>query len=408
MYQVETRPLQLDEWDATDSNTALEWPGFHRSGLGGLEYRIVKIAHGGKQQYLTKTKYLQIVSTFDPMQTFHALPLALGPLKVVDGEKKTSMNGSGWGTDVQSTVMHRAFSLDRNSHDRRLPGGTLGRRFLIKEGWSEGTPGKIWDSALVLSDMFSNKLSREPQSLGRRHVIDLSAGTGCCGLLIASICQGLQEKDQPQVTLTDLPQALGLIQHNKDINMGKKPLKVSIERLRWGHDGDARKILGKGQADIIIASDVLYEPACFGYLVKTLEYLSTPGKTVIYLGYKRRGLNDEEEANFFNLCSVGFHIHLIQESQGEAEAVDWERRYGYMMKNDDVDGKGWLGSYVQNIRESTSLGEFKDLGLEKPKNPSSSASTSSTYMQIEFISAEQISLNFVPSSPFYTTERLNV
>ncbi|KAG0171407.1 hypothetical protein DFQ29_008850 [Apophysomyces sp. BC1021] len=362
-YRIETRPLQLDEWEAEDGDTAVEWPGFHHSGLGGLEYRLSKIDNGSqhdKTQYLTKAKYLCVLSTFDSTQTFHTFPLIVGPLKVSDKEEQVSMNGVAWDADLKSAIMHRGFSLD---HYNPLM-TKRGRFFMIKEGWNEGTPGKMWDSALVLSDMFSSKLSREPGCLRQRHIIDLSAGTGCCGLLIASMCQTLSPDSQPRITLTDLPQALDLIRHNKDINIRKALPNVSVERLRWGNDSDAKRVLSKAEADIVIASDVLYEPACFGRLVKTLTYLTTPGKTVIYLGYKRRGLNDEEEAKFFDLCSVEFHIHLIQEGQGGSDAVDWEKDYGYMTKSHHgVDGEGWLGSYVQNIKENTSLGGFKDMGV---------------------------------------------
>jgi hypothetical protein len=47
---------------------------------------------------------------------------------------------------------------------------------VIKEKWELGTPGKIWDSALVLSQMFAEMIQINPKKFDKVRILDLSAG----------------------------------------------------------------------------------------------------------------------------------------------------------------------------------------------------------------------------------------
>ena len=135
----------------------------------------------------------------------------------------------------------------------------------------------------------------------REHVAEqgsLICRTGCAGLLFAYLYHHLFPQYRPIITLTDIPEALHLIQHNKNVNLGHDRDWLSIKKLRWGSLADAKLVLRAAPVDVVLASDVLYEPASFKLLVESLVSLSTPGRTVIYLGYKRRGLKDEDEAHF--------------------------------------------------------------------------------------------------------------
>lgn len=74
--------------------------------------------------------------------------------------------------------------------------------------------------------------------------------------------------------------------------------KIKIKPLLWGDEIQSAAV---GKADVIVASDVLYESEFFTDLAKTLEDLSTRD-TSIYIGYKRRGLDQDEEERFWSLC----------------------------------------------------------------------------------------------------------
>ncbi|KAI7866012.1 putative methyltransferase-domain-containing protein [Spinellus fusiger] len=203
---------------------------------------------------------------------------------------------------------------------------------VIQEGWEAGTPGKVWDSALVLADLIATQLHQEPTYLENLHVVDLSAGTGCLGLALSCLCRALGCR--PLVTMTDLPEALPLIRYNTHLNtLGESRSLVHVQSLQWGNEEEARRVTARAPVDILLASDVLYVPQCFDQLIRTLLDLCTVNRTVVYLGYKRRGLRVEEEARFFHRCSRFFHVSLTQDSLGQNKSspcpsVHWEQKYG--------------------------------------------------------------------------------
>ncbi len=113
-----------------------------------------------------------------------------------------------------------------------------------------------------------------------------------------------------KITITELDEAVQLIDRNILINGHlKKFSDLTTKSLLWGNETEAEKCT---KADLIIASDVLYEAHFFEDLVKTFVDLSKE-TTRIYIGYKRRGFNKEEEQMFWSLCkSHGFQVTLLQ------------------------------------------------------------------------------------------------
>lgn len=114
----------------------------------------------------------------------------------------------------------------------------------------------------------------------------------------------------PQITMTDLTHSLDLIYQNRASNHLDD--YTEIQALAWGNHKDVQQLLTKGPIDIIIASDVLYEPSSFSKLVETLDWLSAAAENIdIFLGYKRRGLSREDEQSFFNICAEKFDINIL-------------------------------------------------------------------------------------------------
>ncbi|CAO3614762.1 unnamed protein product [Cunninghamella echinulata] len=403
-YSLTWRALQFDAWEWDEEMQVPEFAGFEKCSKGGLEFKLqikkydfIKKHHHSHHLPSSPRFFMRIIPTFDSNQTIHALPLVVGPFSIMEEEKKAVdqyqqpimnhhqyhqiqqqqynsnnkiIHGSNvnnishiqqqqkddlWIMDLWYQEMYRAFKL--NIQDRY---------FLVKEGWTLGTPGKMWDSALVLSDILVRRMVEHPTCFHQRHILDLSAGTGIVGLLVVFYYQHLYPKFNAKVTLTDLPEALHLIQHNQQLNDIKTNNDISIEPLRWGNYFDIKRIKSKKQPiDLIIASDVLYQPDKFKVLVGTLAALSTPGRTVIYLGYKRRGLDIHDENYFFELCRKHFHLQLIKNDDDndngdgntatKEEIIDpvfWERRYGGLKRDQDYfDAYGWLGPCIDNWKK---------------------------------------------------------
>jgi hypothetical protein len=57
--------------------------------------------------------------------------------------------------------------------------------FLLKEQWDFGTSGKIWDSAIVMTQILIDLFASNSHHFSNKHILDLSAGTGYIGLYIA-------------------------------------------------------------------------------------------------------------------------------------------------------------------------------------------------------------------------------
>jgi hypothetical protein len=127
---------------------------------------------------------------------------------------------------------------------------------------------------------------------------------------------------QGKITITELDEAVDLIDKNIVINdflnssSNKDLVQLQTRQLLWGNTQEAEHC---GKADLIIASDVLYEAQFFEDLVKAFVDLSTK-TTRIYIGYKRRGFDENEERRFWSLCSKHFEVKLL--TCGGSEDVD--------------------------------------------------------------------------------------
>ncbi|KAI9279825.1 putative methyltransferase-domain-containing protein [Sporodiniella umbellata] len=274
-------------------------PGFYRSGKGAFLFRVQPKhgqAKGGK-------RFLCIEPTSTVRIPNAIQPLTVGPIEIVcDLEKEdrdTSLPLELWKQPPLDMAYdgYRVFSRGQVA---------------IHEMWDTGIPGKIWDSALVTLEVIKRVIQHHPEYVDSRHTVDLSAGTGLIGLYIASMMSQSKSNaiGKGKITITELDEALQLIEKNIEINNSlKKTSELSAKSLLWGNKENAETC---SKADLIIASDVLYEAHFFKDLVKTFVDLSKD-TTRIYIGYKRRGFNKEEEETFWSLCrSNGFQVTLLQ------------------------------------------------------------------------------------------------
>ncbi|KAG0177708.1 hypothetical protein DFQ29_004500 [Apophysomyces sp. BC1021] len=303
------RPLTLDSWSRSTSCSRADWPGFCQSSQGGFEFKLLPCPDSETQAgplYI----YIRLSSSSERQDypspaASYTLPLAIGPLTIAVSDL------------APMHCHHQAQQQQQQTH--RVLGYQVGNQlnyFLLKEKWGYGTPGKLWDAALVLSSMFSKACSRNPNYLAGRRVVDLSAG------------QAIQLEQGPEIILTDLVEALTLIRENHQLNNKSNACQnlADIQTLAWGERSDAERVKNGKPVDIVIASDLLYNVSDFANIIQTFRHLSTPGRTVIYLGYKRRGFKEKEETEFFRLCKPYFHVSLARDQHDQL--VDWEKQMG--------------------------------------------------------------------------------
>ncbi|KAI8371269.1 putative methyltransferase-domain-containing protein [Choanephora cucurbitarum] len=294
-------------------------PGFVCSGKGAFEFCIQP-----KQGLVQRAKrFLSIrpvrLVQFPKSQTTKSLetilPLVIGPVEIVPDlvvQHDTSLPLELWPQQNghELSMVYEGYRLFHASVEPPI-------NVAIHEMWDSGIPGKIWDSALVMLDFIKLMIQHHPDYMHQKHTLDLSAGTGLLGLYIASKMKDMSTLQEGKITITELDEAVDLIDKNLAINRFLMQTQVNTRNLLWGNQEQAKAC---GKADLIIASDVLYEAQFFEDLVKAFVDLSTK-HTRIYIGYKRRGLTASEEDRFWSLCAQHFDLTLLK-YQGQDDLDD--------------------------------------------------------------------------------------
>ncbi|KAI8335920.1 putative methyltransferase-domain-containing protein [Chlamydoabsidia padenii] len=291
--------------------------GFLASGKGAFEYTITP----KQSSYQQGPRYLRIycrrVEHFPRLQEAPSdklddwiLPLVVGPL-LLSGDTTVDVNHGNTHFPIESwqpttLMVHSSYRLFNNTFEDN------NNNVAIHESWESGIPGKIWDSALVMSRMLEQMAHYKPDYLDGKHILDLSAGTGLLGLSVAKNAQ------PSKVTITELDEATDLIKSNISLNQYLIPkCPILVKPLLWGSKSQASAC---GKADIILASDVLYESEFFQDLVKSFVDLCNTPSGKIYIGYKRRGFDAEEETRFWELCRQYFDITLLNTHPSDEDA----------------------------------------------------------------------------------------
>lgn len=174
----------------------------------------------------------------------------------------------------------------------------------IEQEGQVGIGGMVWDASLILAKfLYCNK---DLVFSKATTVLEVGSGTGICGLACAMM------EPKLRVYLSDLRSHLPLIQTNIDIN---STTNVSCGEIDWFNPGNP------GKFDLIIGSDVVYEPDLFEPLLDTLDVLSTKD-TVILLCNELRMTRD---LGFYKLAQKkGWTLTILPEHLQDKEYFSHE------------------------------------------------------------------------------------
>ena len=163
---------------------------------------------------------------------------------------------------------------------------------------TKNTGFKLWDGAYLLARYLESEDFPAGRWRGRR-CVELGAGCGLVGIVAWLL--------GAKVTLTDLEDAIAHTRKCVDKNTSTlKPDdsgEISTQVLLWGDEPSGLPT----PADVILGSDIVYQPDYLDDLIKTLNDLSGP-QTVIYISYKPRGLGEDV---FFDKLQKSFSYTTV-------------------------------------------------------------------------------------------------
>jgi predicted nicotinamide N-methyase len=167
--------------------------------------------------------------------------------------------------------------LDFGNNYSTATNGDRVSNLVIEQDRSLGKGGLVWDAAFILGQHVVNeKCWQEQPSLEPKRIIELGAGTGMTGLMVA--------KALPQVEmhLTDLPELMPLV--------GKNIIHNSAENtsgfvLKWGETISSPST--RNSYDVILGADVVASIYSSSALIKTISQLANEG-TWVFITVNRR------------------------------------------------------------------------------------------------------------------------
>jgi predicted nicotinamide N-methyase len=120
---------------------------------------------------------------------------------------------------------------------------------------------KVWPSAIALH----NVLQKHPNWVKDKNVLEIAAGIGLPSLMMADVAKSIQVSDYDKEAVT-------LLQKNIDYLQLQN---VEAMQLDWNAIPDNM------QPDVVLLSDVNYDPAQFDVLIHLIEKFILQGSTII-------------------------------------------------------------------------------------------------------------------------------
>ena len=147
---------------------------------------------------------------------------------------------------------------------------------------AQGIGFQLWPAAFAAADYAAEQHAQHRGCWRGKRVLELGAGCGLTGLVLASL--------GAHVTLSDLPCVLPLLEASCCANAALVDAgggTVRAAPLPWG-DVAAAAALGRGW-DVLLCADVVYRRDLFSPLCASLQALAGPGTVLLMAHLKRWG-----------------------------------------------------------------------------------------------------------------------
>jgi len=270
---------------------------FHNDGKGQFYMRVVHTQgiDNAKKFYAGICFLFEVPKEINLSRPF--LPVASMPITLVEAE-------CGDGTADNAYIFNSCLGC-MSCRLQYIPG--IEQKVLIAESPGQlGIGGKVWDAGLVLLSWISENRA----VVTDKTVLELGTGTGWVG--IGSLLLGAGN-----VTLTDLEEICPLVGTNIQLNIVSEkiaPRKIKCLSLPWGQHL-SEEYLPSFDSQIILMSDVVYDPELYQPLISTLENICST-KTKIYMAHRHR---NPEDWKFFASLEKIFSVLQIELSKNQQQ-----------------------------------------------------------------------------------------
>ncbi|CAG9322992.1 unnamed protein product [Blepharisma stoltei] len=174
-----------------------------------------------------------------------------------------------------------------------------GIKINIEQEGNVGIGGMVWDAAFILSKFLAKHQKHVFSNV--KNVVELGSGTGLCGIATALL------NPNCQVTLTDHRSHISLIDTNIDCNCLKN---ARSKELDWFHPSNI------GKFDLIIGTDLVYDPTLFGPLLDTLDIVSKPNSLILLCNEVRMS----RDLDFYKMAQErGWQVTVIPSEFSDPE-----------------------------------------------------------------------------------------
>lgn len=141
--------------------------------------------------------------------------------------------------------------------------------------------------------------------------IVIGSGTGLVGIYAAEL---LKPK---QVYLTDLEDALEIMQQNVDLMENKKVVEMVVKELSWGPN----RLEEYKHVNLVLLTDVLYNQSSHDLLLDTLDWILDNDHCKALLTYKER--NPDEREFFTKVEKRGWQCTRVENCSELVCEVYW-------------------------------------------------------------------------------------
>jgi len=225
----------------------------------------------------------------------------------------------GWRIPPSAAKQQQPYAVERVQVPIRGSGEPLElcfkQRFTVTPGSvssNDMTGTWVWPTARQMVERLQSDLNKLRGDSPLR-ILELGSGCGLLGMSLAATGD--------EVVLTDHAENIKWLRENVELNQNVVGNRATTAVLQWGNEKDmvaVEKKLGDSHFDVIVGSDLIYDPSSHRVLKETMQRFAMPNRAPVFLGYPDRG---SSEPDFFCIAKENFNIEIMPMGSDESNLM---------------------------------------------------------------------------------------